>query len=51
VSTCAVCGTRTRDPALEGWHVFEDGLGEEHALCSGCIHASSETDVPPGAQP
>jgi len=36
VSTCANCAGQATDPALEGWHVFDDGLGEEHALCAEC---------------
>lgn len=35
-TTCANCATQSFDPLLEGWHAFDDGLGEEHALCREC---------------
>jgi len=35
-TTCANCGTQSFDPLREGWHAFDDGLGEEHVLCRKC---------------
>jgi hypothetical protein len=40
--TCASCAAETADPALEGWHLFEDGMGEEHALCADCTRVSPD---------
>jgi hypothetical protein len=45
--TCANCATQTEDPAVGGWHLFEDGLGEENALCPDCTRVSPETDLDP----
>ena len=42
--TCASCASQTEDPAVAGWHLFADGLGEEHALCDDCIRLAPETD-------
>jgi hypothetical protein len=39
-TTCSNCGIQTADPHREGWHVFEDGLDEQHALCRRCTSGS-----------
>jgi len=38
--TCVVCGAVAPDATRAGWHVFDDGTGEEHALCAGCLKAA-----------
>ena len=35
-TACANCAARSFDPLREGWHVFDDGLDEEHAVCLDC---------------
>ena len=45
--TCANCAGQTEDPAVDGWHLFADGLGEEHAVCADCAHAATETHLEP----
>ena len=39
-TTCAKCAAQSADPYREGWHLFEDGLGEEHAVCAECTSDS-----------
>ena len=39
-TTCAVCEAVAREEARDGWHVFDDGTGEEHALCPACVTAA-----------
>ena len=44
---CVACGQRSENPDLDGWHVFSDGVGEEHALCLACGSASPVRMSPP----
>lgn len=39
--TCVSCDGRTSDASRDGWHVFDDGLGEEHAICPTCAERPS----------
>ena len=44
-TACANCAARSADPSRAGWHVFDDGLGEEHALCRDCTRERDGSGV------
>lgn len=35
-TSCVNCRGLADDADREGWHVFDDGLGEEYAICPRC---------------